>query len=144
MLNTRAKFKVVIFAYDLVVGRSLELSLGAGGWHVQLLEAHSDRPPIAAQISGAGALLLGPTVSAKFRRELLSLLEGTPGMEAIPVLRLTYSSHNGSGMGTQDDDDDDDERVTLVAWPCQVEELHWQLEAKMSHTTERCTVSRES
>lgn len=86
-------------------------------------------------------MLLGPRVSAKFRRELLSVLEGTLEMAGIPVLQLTNSLHYGSSSGTQDDDEDG--RVTLVAWPCRVEELQLLLEAKMSHERTGSSVSEK-
>jgi hypothetical protein len=101
---------VAIFGRDRVIGQALELLLRGADYDARFLgEPAIDK--LAELLDGVQILLLGPTLNAERRENLLDGLRSEPGTANIPVLELTTTARvmrNGHRH---------------VMWPCRTEEL---------------------
>ncbi len=101
---------VAILGRDRVVGQALELLLRGAGCDARFLgEPVIDK--LGELLDGVHILLLGPTLSAERRENLLDGLRGEPRTANIPVLELITLGGTRNGHRRH------------VMWPCKTKEL---------------------
>lgn len=119
-----APIEVAIFGGDPVVGQALKLRLRDIGYRARFLdESFADEP--AELLGGAKLVLLGPRLSTRRREVFLRGMKNAPATVGMPILELVVTSLDRAQDGRE-------EAVSLIRWPCPIEELERKIEASLN------------
>jgi hypothetical protein len=118
--------KIAILGGDLLVGRSLAVTLRGLGYdacflHASLSGKQADLPEEVRLV------IFAPRISTGRRTFFLGRVRDTPARAGVPVLELVAASE-ASRNGRKD------ERVGVVSWPCAIEALTRRIEAALLDT----------
>jgi hypothetical protein len=115
--------KIAILGGDLLVGRSLAVTLRGLGYDACFLHGSLSGEP-ADLPEDVRLVIFGPRMSTRRRKVFLGRVRDTPARAGVPVLELVVSSE-ASRNGRKA------ERVGVVSWPCATEALTCRIEAAL-------------
>jgi hypothetical protein len=115
--------KIAILGGDLLVGRSLTVTLRGLGYDACFLHASLSGEP-ADLPEEVRLVIFAPRMSTGRRKIFFGCVGDTPAKAGVPVLELVAASE-ASRNGRKD------ERVGVVSWPCATEALTRRIEAAL-------------
>jgi hypothetical protein len=115
--------KIAILGGDLLVGRSLAVTLRGLGYDACFLHGSLSGEP-ADLPEEVRLVIFAPRMSTGRRKFFLGRVRDTPARAGVPVLELVAAS-DASRNGRKD------ERVGVVSWPCATEALTRRIEAAL-------------